>query len=77
MWEPFWWPVGGSCEKKDSATYVQKVRRCMHQLYEIPLASEESRTSAEAVLLEKNDTEIEALRCCCVCLDVLNSCCFF
>lgn len=30
-WEPFWRPVGGSC-KKDSATYVQKVRRCMHGL---------------------------------------------
>lgn len=43
---------------------------CISSDYEIPLASEESRTSAEAVLLEKNETEIEALRCCCVCLDV-------
>lgn len=50
--------------------YKRSGALCISPDYEIPLASEESRTSEEAVRLEKNETEIGTRRCCCTCSDL-------
>lgn len=72
VWERLWWPVGGSCKEKKKKkkrislhTYKRSGAACNSSACEIPLASEESRTST---LLERCETGLETCRCCYLCL---------